>query len=105
MLFTICTATYNRAHTLNRTFDSLMCQSEKDFEWLVIDDGSTDKTDALVRKWQAIAPFPIRYEYQPNQGKHIAVNLGAAKARGELFIIADSDDEFPSNALEILANA
>ena len=101
MLFTVCTATFNRAHTLHRVFDSLKAQTFQDFEWLVIDDGSSDDTQALVLKWQSEATFPIRYERQQNQGKHIAINLGAQIAAGELFLIADSDDAFPTDALEI----
>lgn len=105
MLFTVCTATFNRAHTLHRVFDSLTVQTIQDFEWLVIDDGSSDNTQALILKWQSEATFPIRYERQQNQGKHIAINLGAQIAMGELFLVADSDDAFPADTLEIFSNA
>ena len=87
MRFTVCTPTFNRAHTLDRVYDSLMAQTFKDFEWVIIDDGSSDRTKELVSEWQSEAPFPIRYEFQKNQGKHIAVNLGAQLAAGELFLV------------------
>lgn len=99
-LFTVFTPTYNRAHTLDRVYRSLQAQTLRDFEWLIVDDGSTDGTRALVEGWAAEADFSVRYEYQENRGKHIASNRGIALARGELFITADSDDEFVPNALE-----
>ena len=80
MKFTVCTATFNRAHTLHRVFDSLVKQQFTDFEWLVIDDGSTDDTKTLISQWQSKASFPIRYRFQENQGKHIAINTGVALA-------------------------
>ena len=94
MLFSVCTPTFNRAHTLHRVFNSLMAQTCRDFEWIVIDDGSSDKTAALVREWQREARFPITYRYHANRGKHVSVNQAVALARGELFLIADSDDRF-----------
>lgn len=105
MRFTVCTATYNRAHTLERVFTSLLAQTERDFEWVIIDDGSTDNTAELIGQWKQSASFPIRYEFQTNQGKHIAVNRGAQMALGELFVIADSDDTFFPKALETFLDA
>lgn len=105
MRFTVCTATFNRAHTLHRVFDSLIAQTFRDFEWLVIDDGSSDETETLIAQWQSKASFPIRYEFQQNQGKHIAINLGAKLALGDLFLIADSDDAFLPTALEVFYEA
>ncbi|MFH1057131.1 MAG: glycosyltransferase family A protein [Pseudomonadota bacterium] len=102
-LFTVFTPTYNRAHTLGRVHDSLAAQTLRDFEWLIVDDGSGDNTAELVAAWQAAADFPIRYIQQPNQGKHVAVNRGAAAARGELFLTLDSDDACLPQALERLA--
>ena len=100
MLFTVCTPTYNRAHTLSRVFESLKAQSLTDFEWIIIDDGSSDNTADLVQSWMSQSPFPVRYEFQVNQGKHIAVNHGVHLARGTLFAIADSDDILLPNALQ-----
>lgn len=91
-LFTVFTPTYNRADTLHRVFESLQAQTLRDFEWLIVDDGSSDHTGALVEHWRQTADFPIRYFWQPNQGKHVAFNRGVQEARGELFVIIDSDD-------------
>lgn len=101
MKFSICTATFNRAHTLDRVYASLLAQLEKSFEWIIIDDGSTDDTRYMIEKWKSKAPFPIIYKFQENQGKHVAINRGATIAKGEFFIIADSDDSFGCDALQI----
>ena len=101
-VFTVFTGTRNRAHTLPRVYDSLRNQTFRDFEWLIIDDESTDGTSDLVAGWQAEAPFPIRYIYHANRGKHGSQNRAVAEARGELFLTLDSDDKCPPNALERL---
>ena len=98
--FTVFTPTYNRAWALPRVYDSLKSQTFKDFEWLIVDDGSTDETAKLVKKWQSEADFPIRYFYQENRGKHIAFNNGVKLAQGELFLTLDSDDACVPKALE-----
>jgi glycosyltransferase involved in cell wall biosynthesis len=96
--FTVFTPTYNRAHTLQRVFESLQEQTFRDFEWLIVDDGSTDNTQDLVASWRA--PFPIRYLYKENGGKHTAFNLGVQEAKGELFLTFDSDDSCVPQALQ-----
>lgn len=101
--FTVFTATYNRVHTLLRVYDSLAAQTYRDFEWLVVDDGSTDDTARLIERWQQEAAFPIRYLRQANQGKHVATNRGVAEAEGELFLVLDSDDACVPQALERFA--
>lgn len=100
VLFTIFTPTYNRAHTLKRVFDSLSAQSLRDFEWLVVDDGSTDNTAELIAGWANIADFPIRYFKQKHAGKHIAHNLALGEGRGKFFLPLDSDDACNPRALE-----
>lgn len=100
--FTVFTPTYNRAHTLSRVYDSLAAQTFRDFEWLVVDDGSTDGTEALVTAWTQTAAFPIHYIKQSNQGKHIAHNVAVRAARGALFLTLDSDDACVATALERL---
>ena len=92
-LFTVFTPTYNRARTLHRTFESLKRQTLRDFEWLVIDDGSTDNTRELVHGWQQEADFPIRYVWQANASKAAAWNRALELARGDFFVCLDSDDE------------
>lgn len=98
--FTVFTPTYNRAHTLQRVYDSLRAQTFRDFEWIVVDDGSTDDTLALVKRWEAEADFDLRLIAQEHGGKHVATNRAVAAARGELFLTADSDDSFVPTALE-----
>ena len=93
------TATYNRAHVLHRVYASLRAQTFRDFEWLVVDDGSTDGTRALVAGWRAAAGFPIRYRYQENRGKHVAYNHAVPLARGRFFLTLDSDDACVPQAL------
>jgi glycosyltransferase involved in cell wall biosynthesis len=103
MKFTVFTPTYNRAHTITRVYESLLEQTYKDFEWLVIDDGSTDCTCNLIAHLQNCVgkAFPIRYHGQtPNRGKHIAHNRALKEAQGEFLLVADSDDWIVPNALE-----
>jgi glycosyltransferase involved in cell wall biosynthesis len=100
--FTVFTGTRNRAHTLPRVYESLKAQTFRDFEWLIIDNESTDGTPELIARWQAEADFPIRYIYHANRGQHGSANRGAQEARGELFLRFDSDDSCEPNALERL---
>lgn len=99
-MFTVFTPTFNRAHTLHRVFESLKKQTYCSFEWLVVDDGSTDGTCQLIEQWQKLALFPIIYLQQPNSGKHIAFNRGVNHANGQFFLPIDSDDAFLPNSLE-----
>lgn len=104
---TILTPTYNRASLLPRLFDSLLRQTNNDFEWIVVDDGSTDDTREVVAnlKEKCGGAFPMGYVYKANGGKHMAINIGAERARGELLFIADSDDLLTDDALETVANS
>ncbi|MBW1995988.1 MAG: glycosyltransferase family 2 protein [Deltaproteobacteria bacterium] len=99
-MFTVFTPTYNRKHTLHRVYESLVRQTCTDFEWLVVDDGSIDGTRQLVDFWKHQAPFPIRYYYQQNGGKHRAFNKAVLKAKGYLFLCLDSDDACLPQTLE-----
>jgi glycosyltransferase involved in cell wall biosynthesis len=98
--FTVFTPTYNRAHLLPRAYESLKKQTFRDFEWLVVDDGSTDNTSEVVKEWQTAASFPIRYVAKANGGKHTAINLAAKEAHGRLFASLDSDDWYLPHTLE-----
>jgi len=98
--FTVFTPTYNRRHTLPGVYDSLRAQTFSDFEWVIVDDGSSDHTDEIISVWQKEASFPIRYFYQSNRGKHVAHNRALKEAKGELFLIFDSDDSCVPEALE-----
>lgn len=97
---TVFTPTYNRAHTLGRTYESLLSQTCKDFEWLVIDDGSTDNTRSLVAGWVEQRLIPIRYIYQENLGMHGAHNTAYRNITTELNTCIDSDDWMPDDAVE-----
>lgn len=100
VLFTVFTPTYNRAHTLHRVYDSLCAQTLRDFEWIVVDDGSTDGTAELVAHWLKSAEFPIRYFRQEHSGKHVAHNRAMREAQGKFFLPLDSDDACAPRALE-----
>ena len=92
-MITILTPTFNRAHLLPRLFESLTHQTDFNFEWLVIDDGSTDGTsDLFAGNAFLSAPFSIRYYRQENGGKHRSLNAGVKQAKGNFIFIADSDD-------------
>jgi glycosyltransferase involved in cell wall biosynthesis len=99
-LVSVVTATYERAHTLPHLYDSLCAQTFKDFEWVVVDDHSTDGTLELIEAWTAAAPFPIRLVTQGNWGRHIALNTGIEMSRGHYCAIIDSDDWYEPEALE-----
>ena len=103
MLITIFTPTYNRGHLISKVYDSLCQQTYKDFEWVVVDDGSTDDTAEFFRQLEeGKVPFAIRYFRQVNGGKHRAVNRGIRESKGELFLILDSDDTLPPDSLETI---
>lgn len=99
-LLTIFTPAYNRAHTLHLGYEALLRQTCKDFEWLIIDDGSTDNTQELVKGWIAENKIPIRYHYQENQGMHGAHNTAYRLITTELNTCIDSDDYMPDDAVE-----
>lgn len=103
-MFSIITPTYNREKLLVRVLDSLKNQTLQDFEWIIIDDASTDQTEALVQEWKlANSSMDISYIKQEiNKGKSHAVNTGVKLCKYDYAIIADSDDSFAPNTLEDL---
>lgn len=103
MLLTILTPTFNRKKTLSRLWESLKLQSTKSFEWVIVDDGSSDGTRELVEEWSKQSEFNINYLYKINGGKHTALNYGLAHASGELTFIVDSDDWLTPDAVEVIA--
>ena len=102
---TIFTPAYNRAHTIDRTYQSLIRQTCKDFLWLIVDDGSTDGTKKLVEGWIRENKIPISYIYQENQGMHGAHNTAYKNITTELNTCIDSDDWMPDDAVEKIINA
>lgn len=99
MMITVLTPTFNRGG-LQSLWDSLQKQNVKDFEWLVVDDGSTDGTKNLITQLQEKSDFPIRYIYKNNGGKHTALNVGIQTICSELIFIVDSDDCVTDDAVE-----
>ena len=104
IILTVFTPTYNRAHTLRRTYESLCRQTCKDFEWLIVDDGSTDDTRQLVRTFIDDAIIPVRYIYKENGGLYTGYNTAYANIETELNVCIDSDDYMPDNAVELIVN-
>lgn len=102
---TIFTPTYNRAYTLATLYESLLKQKEKDFEWIIVDDGSTDNTQELVSQFIQEKKISIKYIKQQNRGKHVAVNKGLEIAKGELFFVVDSDDYLTKDAINEIIDA
>lgn len=98
---TVFTPAYNRAHTLQRTYESLCRQECKDFLWLIIDDGSTDQTSELVQSWQKKENgFEIQYIYKENGGMHTAHNTAYENIHTELNVCIDSDDWIAPGAVK-----
>jgi glycosyltransferase involved in cell wall biosynthesis len=101
--FTVFTPVFNRRKTLHRVWDSLQTQTCRDFEWVVVDDGSTDGVGELLAEYRRRAPFSMVVLTQTNYGKHVAWNRAVSSARGALFLPADSDDAFVPHTLERFA--
>jgi glycosyltransferase involved in cell wall biosynthesis len=101
-LITVLTPTYNRAHLLGRVYESLRAQTFPRFEWIIVDDGSQDDTETLVKSWIDKGELEILYRQQAKIGKLAAVNRGVELARGEFTTTVDSDDWLMPDALERL---
>ena len=102
MLITVFSPTYNRAHLMPRLYDSLCKQTYLAFEWVIVDDGSKDNTEEVTERFIKEKKIRIRYFKQGNGGKHRAINRGVKEAKGELFLILDSDDTLLPNSLEMI---
>lgn len=102
IFFSVITPAYNAEKTIGRVFDSLNGQSFKSFEWIVVDDGSTDQTYSLIESFSAISSFPISLIRIENQHKKTAVRHGLLHARGLMTLIADADDDIPTRSLETM---
>lgn len=104
-MLTVFTPTYNRKDLIHRCYESLIRQTNKNFKWLVIDDGSTDNTEELIGKWQKEADFPIEYIYKKNGGMHSAHNTAYENISTELNTCIDSDDYMTDDAVEKILKA
>ena len=103
-MITVLTATYNRAYTLSRLYESLARQTNESFEWVVVDDGSTDNTLDLLAGFQKESSFPIKVLRQENAGKHIAINTGVLAEGHDWILLVDSDDALSPDAIEVFLN-
>lgn len=103
-MITVFTPTYNRAYILPKLYESLCAQTDKDFEWLVVDDGSTDGTSLLLEKWKKEQKILMNIIKRENGGKSTAINLGVKNAKGNLFFIVDSDDFLTNDAISTILN-
>jgi glycosyltransferase involved in cell wall biosynthesis len=101
---TVFTPTFNRAYCLERAYQSLCSQTNKDFEWLIIDDGSSDNTKDLITQWEHEGIVPIRYIYQDNQGMHGAHNTAFRNMETELSLCLDSDDMLTDDCIDVVLN-
>lgn len=100
---TVFTSTYNRSDTLPRTYESLCRQTDKDFEWLIVDDGSTDNTEEIVETWMTEdKDFSVRYIKKPNEGFHTGYNTAIANMDSVLAVCIDSDDYMSDNAVALI---
>ena len=101
-MITILTPAYNRGHLLGKLYQSLVKQDFEDFEWVIVDDGSSDSTTDIVDKFIQDKKIIISYIKQSNEGKHRALNRGVIESKGELILIVDSDDSLPKNSLSVI---
>lgn len=100
---TIITATYNRARSLERLYESLNNQLEYNFEWIVVDDGSSDSTEETVKKiMENCSKFDVKYYKKENQGKHVALNYSHSYICGKFCMMVDDDDVLPDDAIKII---
>lgn len=104
MKLTIFTPTYNRANLLFRLYQSLLKQNNYDFEWLIVDDGSTDDTQKVVEQFYNNGKFSVKYYLKENGGKHTAHNMAIKFAQGDYFMCLDSDDWLADNAIQLLCS-
>jgi glycosyltransferase involved in cell wall biosynthesis len=101
---TVFTPTFNRAYCLGQLYESLVKQTNKDFLWLIVDDGSSDNTEALVNQWTKENKIEIQYIFQQNGGMHSAHNTAYANIDTELNVCIDSDDFMPADAIANILN-
>lgn len=101
---TVFTPAFNRANLLPRLYESLCNQTNSDFDWLIIDDGSSDNTKELIHQWILEDKITITYIYQLNQGMHGAHNTAYKNITTVLNTCIDSDDYMPNDAVELILN-
>lgn len=100
-LFSVIICTYNRARLLPRAMDSLLAQSESDWEAIIVDDGSTDNTSEVVAKYTSICPNIRLFQRSVNRGVAAARNIGVKLSAGRFITFLDSDDEYAVSHLSV----
>ena len=98
----IFTPTYNRAHLLLNLYKSLLKQTNKNFIWIIVDDGSTDNTEEVVKRWKEEKKIDIEYYKKKNGGKNTAIDYAHSHCKTEYIACVDSDDYLTDNAVEVL---
>lgn len=96
---TVFTPTYNRVHTLKQCYIALCKQTNKNFLWMIVDDGSVDSTKEMVEQWIKEGIINIQYIYQTNKGKQRAVNTAVKSCKTKFFAFLDSDDYYVPNTV------
>lgn len=99
MLISIITPTYNREAFLPAAIESVLAQSYKEFELIIVDDGSTDNSRELINTY-AEKDSRVRYLYQENQRQSVARNYALSIAKGDFICFLDSDNYWPHDKLE-----
>lgn len=102
MKITVLTTVFNRANLIKRLYDSLIEQTANNFEWLIIDDGSTDNIKDVIDGFTKENKLTIRYFFQENGGKHRALNNGISRITSDMTFIVDSDDYLTEDAIETI---
>jgi len=102
-MITVFTPTYNRKEKLHNLYLSLLNQFNCDFEWLIVDDGSTDGTKEFIEDIRTNSKIDINYYYKNNGGKQSAYNFALDKMKGDIFLCIDSDDIFNDDVLKIIS--
>lgn len=99
-LLTIFSPVYNRADKIQNLYQSLVAQTNRNFVWMIVNDGSKDDIDIVINSFIKEKKINIQYYKQINQGKHVAHNFGVAHCETSFFTCVDSDDILLSNAVE-----
>ena len=104
MKITVLTPAYNRRYIIDKLYDSLVSQTSKNFEWMIVDDGSEDDLKEWIEQIKSYNKVELKYIYQKNGGKHRALNKGIANIESDLTFIVDSDDYLKPDAIETIEN-
>lgn len=105
MLFSIITVCFNSEKTIERTMKSVLNQSYMDYEYILVDGASTDRTLEIIHRYESLFQGRLKLISEPDQGIYDAMNKGIRASRGELIGIVNSDDYYEPDALDKIAKA